>query len=75
VLVAGVEEQLGIIGRSDELSGRVELVADEVRVVVHSVDLHRYTGGPGRSELRWLHTPVEHQHSARSRSGLGQHLR
>ena len=48
VLVAGVEEQLRVLGLLDELAGGVDVaLAGEDRGGVHPVHLHRHPRGPG----------------------------
>src|SRR5262245_19850154 len=52
VLVARVEEELGVIRRLDELAGGIDVaLVHEVRVGVHPVNLNRHPRRP-RAELR-----------------------
>ena len=46
MLVARVEEQLRVLGLVDQFAGGVDVaLADEDRVGVHSMHLHRYPSG------------------------------
>jgi 4-carboxymuconolactone decarboxylase len=74
VLVAGVEEQLGVLGLLDEVTGGVDVAfADEDWVGVHPVHLHRHPRGPG-AERGDRDAGIEQQRPARSRPCLRQLL-
>src|SRR5580700_8104264 len=74
VLVAGVEEQLRVLGLLDELTGGVDIaLAGEDRVGVHPVYLRWHPHGPG-AERGDRDTGIEQQRPARSRPCLRQLL-
>ena len=76
MLVAGVDEQLGLVRRRDELAGGVDVaLAREVRVLVHAVDLHRHARRPGRPELRDGQARIEEQRPPGAGASLRQLLR
>src|SRR5579864_327128 len=75
VLVAGVEEQFGVLGLLDDLAGGVDVaLAHEDRIGVHPVYLHRHPVGPGRAERRDRDARIEQQRAPRARPRLRQLL-
>ena len=75
MLIARVEEQLGMRDGRDEGTGGVDIaLAGEERIRVHAVNLHGQFRRPRRAELRDGDAGVEQQRAARARSGLGQAL-
>src|ERR1017187_8878816 len=75
VLVAGVQEQLCVLGLLDELAGGVNVAfADEDRVAIHPVHLHWPPVGPGGAERRDRDAGIEEQRPLRARPRLRQLL-
>jgi hypothetical protein len=74
VFLPGVEEELGRVGRVDEVLGS-RSVLGELRIVFLGVDLDRDAGRPGGSELRHRQTRVHQQRPASGWARLGQLLR
>src|SRR5438105_10018893 len=78
VLVAGVEEQLGVVHLLDDLARRLHVsLADEDRVIVHAVDLDGDAIWPGSEGPLAADGDgrVEEERASRSGPGLGQLLR
>ena len=76
VLVAGVEEELRVLGCLDQLASRVDVaLADEDRVLVHPVDLRRNAVRPRSAEVRERDARVVEERPARSSAGLSELLR
>jgi len=75
VRVAGVEEELAVLGLVDQRPGGLDVaLVDEDRVGVHPVDLHRDPGRPA-AELRRRDARVAEQRAAGAGPGLGEALR
>ena len=76
MLVAGVEEQLRLVGRRDQLPGGVEIAVllGEERVGVHAVHLHGDAVRPPLAELRDREAGVEQQRATGVRAGLRELL-
>lgn len=71
VLVAGIQEELGVPDRLDKLAGRVEIAAGNEHLVgVQRVDLERDALRPRGAELGRRDAGVKQQRSFRARPRL-----
>lgn len=73
MLVARVEEQLGVVGGGGQLARGREVLLEEL-VTLLAVDLHRYAGGPRSAERGDRDARVHEQGAAGTRAGLRQLL-
>jgi hypothetical protein len=69
VPIAGVEEELGLVGRLRELSRRGQIpVLDHDRVVLHEVDLHGHAARREAPDSQSLHV-MEEENLSHARAG------
>src|SRR3954470_15119507 len=74
MVVAGVEEQLGLVGRLGKRSSSLEVFVEEL-VAFLAVHLNRYAGGPRVAELGVGEARAEEQGTAGARTRLRELLR